>query len=140
MANQQTLQGNWNEIVGKLRQKWGQLSGDELNHYEGNTQELVGFIQRKTGESREQIERFLNDATAAGAHMAAHVAEHARHFADQAMHTARDSAEHIQRHVREGYASAEQMIKESPGTSVAAAFGAGLITGVVLGLMMRATR
>ena len=51
MINQQTLQGNWNQIAGKLRAKWGQLNQDELQHLAGNVTELIGYIQRKTGEA-----------------------------------------------------------------------------------------
>ena len=66
MISQQTLKGSWNEIAGKLRSKWGQLSEDELERHQGNVQELVGYIQRKTGVARDQIERFLNDLGAEG--------------------------------------------------------------------------
>src|SRR3954463_12592229 len=66
MVNQQTLQGNWNEIKGKLRNKWGQLTNDDLQSAQGNIDQLVGLIQRKTGEARNSIEKFLEDATASG--------------------------------------------------------------------------
>ena len=59
MANQQTLEGNWNEIAGKLRSKWGQLSNDDLEKFKGNTSQLVGLIQRKTGEARDKIETYV---------------------------------------------------------------------------------
>src|SRR5262245_7846004 len=56
MVNQQTLQGNWNEIKGKLRSKWGQLTNDDLQTAHGNVDQLIGLIQRKTGEARSSIE------------------------------------------------------------------------------------
>jgi uncharacterized protein YjbJ (UPF0337 family) len=59
VVNAQILQGQWNEVKGKLRSKWGQLTSDELQQFNGNVDQLVGTIQRKTGEARESIERYL---------------------------------------------------------------------------------
>ena len=46
MVNQQTLQGNWNEIKGKLRNRWGQLTNDDLQQAQGNVDQLIGQLQR----------------------------------------------------------------------------------------------
>ena len=64
MVNAQTLQGNWNEVKGKLRSKWGQLTGDELQQFNGNVEQLVGTIQRKTGAARDSIEHYLGELSA----------------------------------------------------------------------------
>jgi uncharacterized protein YjbJ (UPF0337 family) len=58
MISQQTMQANWNEIKGKLRSKWAALTDDDLAIFRGNVDQLVGTIQRKTGEARESIEEF----------------------------------------------------------------------------------
>ena len=52
MINQQILEGNWNEIKGKLRQKWGQLTDDDFPQMCGEADQIIGIIQRKTGEAR----------------------------------------------------------------------------------------
>ena len=57
--NQQTIAGHWREIKGKLRERWGTLTDDELETAQGNTEQLVGVIQRRTGESAEKIREFL---------------------------------------------------------------------------------
>ena len=59
MINQQTLHGNWNELAGRLREKWGELSGDELEQFKGNAAQLVGFIQRKTWRRAARSNAFL---------------------------------------------------------------------------------
>src|SRR5262245_56050563 len=41
MINQQVLQGNWNEIKGKLRHKWGQLTNDDVQSFDGNVDRLL---------------------------------------------------------------------------------------------------
>lgn len=59
--NDLKLKGDWNKTKGKLKQKWGQLTDDDLNYVEGKEDELIGRIQRKTGETRENVERALRD-------------------------------------------------------------------------------
>jgi uncharacterized protein YjbJ (UPF0337 family) len=58
--NQETLKGNWNTIKGKLKQKYGQLTEDDLIYVEGKEDELVGRIQRRTGESKEAIKDYID--------------------------------------------------------------------------------
>jgi uncharacterized protein YjbJ (UPF0337 family) len=148
MVNQQTLQGNWNEIKGKLRSKWGQLTNDDLQTAHGNVDQLIGLIQRKTGEARSSIEKFLEDATAHGAGGMGQAAESAREYAQQAMETVQErskqAAESFRRsydqtteNLRHGYESAEEMIKERPAESAAVCFGVGMLVGVILGLALR---
>jgi uncharacterized protein YjbJ (UPF0337 family) len=137
MISQQTLRGSWNEIAGKLRSKWGQLSDDELQEHHGNVQELVGYIQRKTGVARDQIERFLNDLGSEGSGAMGKAAGMVQDAASRAAETARRGAHTVARGAQSSYAAAERMVHQRPATSVAAAFGAGLITGVVLAILLR---
>jgi uncharacterized protein YjbJ (UPF0337 family) len=137
MVNQQTLKGNWNEISGKIREKWGQLTDDDLQQFQGNAAQLVGFIQRKTGQASSEIERFLEAANENGAATMSRVAEKTQEYATQAVETARDAAEKVTERVREGYENAEKMVQSRPGVSVAAAFGAGLVGGVIVALLVR---
>lgn len=51
--------GNWNILKGKLKQKWANLTDDDLVNLEGKADELVGRIQKRTGESQEAIRRYL---------------------------------------------------------------------------------
>jgi uncharacterized protein YjbJ (UPF0337 family) len=55
------LKGNWNVVKGKLKQKWGSLTDDDLHFVEGQEEELIGRIQRRTGQKREAVERFLRE-------------------------------------------------------------------------------
>jgi len=148
MVNQQTLQGNWNELKGKLRNKWGQLTNDDLQAAQGNVDQLVGLIQRKTGEARDAIESFLEQATSNGSSAFSQATETAREYASQAMEQvqerSRQAADGFRRSydqaadsMRHGYQDAEQMIKERPAESAAVCFGVGLVAGVILGLALR---
>lgn len=53
------LKGNWNMIKGSLKQKWADLTDDELLYEEGKEDELLGRIQKKTGETKESLNRFI---------------------------------------------------------------------------------
>lgn len=52
-------EGRWDQLKGKVRQTWGDLTDDPLDVAEGNFEELIGRIQERTGESREEIEAKL---------------------------------------------------------------------------------
>jgi uncharacterized protein YjbJ (UPF0337 family) len=49
------IKGNWNELKGKLKQKYGNLTDDDLKYAEGKEDELLGSIQKKTGKSRDEV-------------------------------------------------------------------------------------
>lgn len=52
--------GGWNILKGKLKQAYGDLTDDDLKHEEGKDDEFWGKIQKKTGQTREQINKWLN--------------------------------------------------------------------------------
>jgi uncharacterized protein YjbJ (UPF0337 family) len=137
MVNAQTLQGNWNEIKGKLRNRWGQLTNDELQQFSGNVDQLVGTIQRKTGETRNAIEHYLEELSESGASTFSRASEAVRDYAQQASGAVQETSRKAADSMRQGYAGAEHMIRERPGESMAVCFGVGMLIGVVLGLTMR---
>ena len=49
------IKGEWNIIKGNLKQKWAQLTDDDLQFIEGKQDELLGRIQKRTGETREAV-------------------------------------------------------------------------------------
>jgi uncharacterized protein YjbJ (UPF0337 family) len=53
------LKGSWNEIKGKLKQKYGQLTDDDLTFAEGKDEELLGRLQQRLGRTKEEIRREL---------------------------------------------------------------------------------
>lgn len=60
--NKLQLKGDWNIAKGKLKQRWASLTDDDLTFIEGEGDELIGRIQKRTGEAREVIEQALRDA------------------------------------------------------------------------------
>lgn len=57
---QDKLKGNWNIVKGNLKQKWANLTDDDLLYEEGKEDELVGRLQQKTGETKEKINEFID--------------------------------------------------------------------------------
>jgi uncharacterized protein YjbJ (UPF0337 family) len=49
------IKGNWNQLKGKLKKKYSQLTDDDLKYAEGHEDELVGRIQEKTGKTRDEV-------------------------------------------------------------------------------------
>jgi len=55
------IKGDWNIIKGKLKQKWANLTDNDLRYVEGQEDELLGRIQKRTGETREVVEKALKE-------------------------------------------------------------------------------
>ena len=135
--NQQILEGNWNEIKGKLRQKWGQLTDDDLPQIRGDVDQIIGAIQRKTGEKREAIERYLQEMSGSAASAIGTTAEAVCDYAQHASEAVQHSAKQAANQVRAGYNEAGRFVRDRPGESLLVCFGVGLITGVVIALSLR---
>lgn len=133
MINQQELAGHWNEVRGKLQEKWGKLTDDDLRTFNGNIDQLIGRIQQKTGETREAIEHFLSQFSKEGSDML----EAARERAQETAEHLADGMRHGYEGLRQGYAEAERVVQERPGQALAVAFGVGLLAGIGVTLLLR---
>lgn len=54
-AKQQKAAGNWKQFRGRLQEAWGALTNDEVDRYEGQRDQLIGYLEEQTGERREEI-------------------------------------------------------------------------------------
>lgn len=59
--NNSEMKGNWNVIKGKLKQKYGQITDDDLTFAEGKEDEVWGRMQQKVGKTKEEIMKELED-------------------------------------------------------------------------------
>jgi len=53
--NKLEIKGNWNVIKGKLKQKYGNLTDNDLTYIEGKEDELIGHLQAKTGRQKQEL-------------------------------------------------------------------------------------
>lgn len=58
--NEEQFKGHWNEMKGKLKERWGRLTDDELTQIGGRRDQLLGKIQVKYGIAKERAENELN--------------------------------------------------------------------------------
>jgi len=58
--NKLQLKGNWNQIKGQLKQKYGDLTEDDLTYVEGKEDELLGKLQKRTGKAKEELVDEIN--------------------------------------------------------------------------------
>jgi uncharacterized protein YjbJ (UPF0337 family) len=54
------IKGGWNEIKGKIKQAYGDLTDDDLKYEEGKDDETLGKLQQKTGKTREELVKWIN--------------------------------------------------------------------------------
>lgn len=55
------LKGKWNILKGKVKQKYADLTDDDLLYVEGKEDELYGRLQEKTGKTRDEVKTWLKD-------------------------------------------------------------------------------
>lgn len=59
--NEDKIQGQWKQLAGKLKAKWGKLTDDDLKVLDGNREYLAGRIQERYGIARDEVEKQLHD-------------------------------------------------------------------------------
>ncbi|HKK31759.1 MAG TPA: CsbD family protein [Alphaproteobacteria bacterium] len=59
--NWDQIEGNWIQLIGSARAKWGELTDDELAQMKGHRDELIGKLQERYGVGKEEAERQVDD-------------------------------------------------------------------------------
>ncbi len=59
---QQQIKGTWKQFRGKLQEKWGELTDDDLDRLEGKRDQIEGLIEKKTGAARQAVRDALDEA------------------------------------------------------------------------------
>ena len=120
------MNGKWNQFRGLIKQRWRELTEDDLQLLEGSIEQMVGRIEQKTGEGREAIESFFSDLTSRGSTAMAHAANSVDQYARQ-----------VGDRVRGRYDLMEDVVRQDPAKSIALVFGIGVVTGLIAGLAIR---
>lgn len=65
MSNEDILKGRWHELKGKIQEKWGELTDDDIDQVQGQREQLIGKLQRAYGYGRQdamsELDSFLDD-------------------------------------------------------------------------------
>jgi len=59
--NKERFQGNWEQLKGKIRQRWGKLTDDDVQRVRGNWEEMVGRMRERYGVEKDEAERQLRE-------------------------------------------------------------------------------
>jgi uncharacterized protein YjbJ (UPF0337 family) len=57
--NWKEIEGHWHQAKGRIQEKWGELTDDDLDRIQGKREQLIGKLREKTGRTEEEIEREL---------------------------------------------------------------------------------
>lgn len=136
MVAAEKVRSSWKAVTGAVKEKWGQITGDDLSKVEGNVDQLISLLQRKTGETRDRIEAFVSDIVSNTEGTVNRVADVASQYAGQAGEALRENYDAVVSSAQRGYDETKQMVSHRPMESVAIALGAGLLTGLIVGLSL----
>lgn len=59
--NRDQLEGKWDQVKGKVREKWGKLTNDDVSRLKGKAEQLSGAIQERYGITQEEAEKQIDD-------------------------------------------------------------------------------
>lgn len=59
--NSDIAEGKWKQLKGKIQQKWGDITDDEMDKINGNRQEFVGMMQEKHGKTKQEAEEAFDE-------------------------------------------------------------------------------
>lgn len=59
--NWDQIEGQWKQVKGKAREKWGEVTGDELDQAAGKRDQLIGLVQSRYGRAKEEAEREVEE-------------------------------------------------------------------------------
>ena len=60
-ALEDKIRGNWNEMKGKIKQEYGEVTDDDLAYEEGKEDDLIGRLQQKLGKTKEEVKDYLDN-------------------------------------------------------------------------------
>ncbi|MCL4164929.1 UNVERIFIED_CONTAM: hypothetical protein GTU68_062968 [Idotea baltica] len=137
MSNREQIKGHWNEVKGRLKEHWGQLTDDDLRRVEGSTEQLVGVVQQKTGATKTEVEKFI-DGILGGSNLSEQAAETVHAYAEAAQSVANDAAEYARQNYKRLASQSEdytrkvsETVRARPAESMAIVFGLGLAAGAL---------
>lgn len=137
-----TFDNRWDEIKGKLKQRYGQLTDDDLAFAEGKGEEILARLREKLGVSSEDLNVVLDEFYAAGSHVnaarqkAAEIAEEVRARAGVAADEVKAQAgvvyEQARKQARGFWQEGEEYVRHNPRESLVTALFAGFVAGLLL--------
>jgi len=140
MLTKTELKGQWDQVKGQVRERWGEITDNDFSSVQGSKDQLIGLIEQKTGTARREIEAFFDQALKSGESLVQNAAETVREYATKATDVVRDQYDRVNMQVESGLEDAQDAIRTRPGMSVGVAFGVGIVAGALVSILLRSDR
>ena len=137
MVNREEIENRWDEILRRLKGHWDQLSDEDFRLDSQSVEQLVGVISDKTGETRNEIERFIegvlgSERFASASESMRDCSEATSQMAHEAATFAKDQASRVAKQSSEYSSKVAETVRARPLESLAIAFGVGVAAGALL--------
>ena len=131
-----TFDGTWNKIKGKLKQKYAQLTDDDLVFVEGKSGELLGRLQSKLGLTEDAVVGVLTELKASASTFANDVREKVGEVVGDVKAKVTEAAGDAYDHARQGartlQSKAEDYVIEQPIQALLTALAVGFVAGLLI--------
>jgi uncharacterized protein YjbJ (UPF0337 family) len=134
MVTREQMSGNWHAVIGKVKEKYGQITSDDLTKVEGNMDQLLGLIERKAGQTREQAEEFLSSFYDKVEGTFRQASEKGYQACNQASEMLDEGMKQVGQKATEGYEYAKDTVARRPAESLVVAAGLGMLAGIAIGV------
>jgi uncharacterized protein YjbJ (UPF0337 family) len=129
------VEGNWKQIRGKVKERWGELTDDDLTAIAGRRDRLEGMIQERYGYAKERARREIEDWYRSLESNLAEEIESLRSGIHSLSSTveriAQEQLPHLRSRATDAVKQADDAIKQNPLIVVAVALGIGFLVGIV---------
>lgn len=128
-TERQAVKDQWEVIRARLRERWPQLSREDIQQIDGDSRKLIALIHQRTGEGLHDIEEAIDELAASSEGLLERVKR-------TASETVESSAEYVRgsyNYAREGIT---HRVEEQPGASLTVAFAGGALLGWLIGHSM----
>jgi uncharacterized protein YjbJ (UPF0337 family) len=129
------VEGNWKQIKGSAKQRWGKLTDDDLTVIDGRRDQLEGMIQERYGYAKGKARREIEDWYRS---MESNVAEEIeslrsgiQSLASTVERIAKEQLPNVRARTTEALNEAEEAVKRNPLTALAIALGLGFLIGAL---------
>lgn len=131
------LHTGWTSVRAELKQRWSQLTEEDLQLLRSDAEQLIGRIQERTGEARESVEAFLGELLARGSAAVSQATETVGGYAHRAGDRIHDRYSVAADEARLQMDRARELTRQNPLTSLAVVFGVGVVAGLIVGVSLR---